>query len=108
MRALPLGAVLAFLSSAVSAEDVAVKYRPDPVNLKHFECTDTVSSFVNQVCYDNKRRYLIILLNSTRYHWCDVGEETVKALLAAESKGRYFNNNIKGRFDCRLSRVPEY
>ena len=33
---------------------------------------------------------------------------TVDALLSAESKGRYFNANIKGRYDCRTRRVPAY
>jgi len=44
----------------VLAQPVVVKYRDDSVDLKHFECKNTVSSFVNQVCYDIKNRYMII------------------------------------------------
>jgi len=29
-------------------------------------------------------------------------------LLAAESVGRYYNATIRGRFDCRINRVPQY
>ena len=100
------------ISSSLSAyafgQSVIVKYRETPIDLKHLACTKTVSSFVNEVCYDRSRQYLIILLNTTRYHWCEVDPATVGALLAADSKGRYFNANIKGKFDCRTKQVPTY
>jgi hypothetical protein len=98
---------LAVLAEA-PAETVNIKYRETPVDLKPFVCTDTVSSFVNRVCYDKRQQYLVIQLKTTWYHWCEVDEGTVGALLIADSKGRYFNANIKGKFDCRARRVPTY
>lgn len=96
------------MTAAALAETVTVKYRDTPVELKHFECRDTVSSFVHQVCYDNANQYMVIKLRDTRYHYCDIDSATVAELLAADSKGRYYNANIKGRFDCRMRRVPQY
>ena len=93
------------LCSAAQAETVDVKYR-GPVDLKPFTCTNTVSSFVRRVCYDKAKSYMLILLNSTWYHYCEIDSGTVAALTGAESVGRFFNANIKGRgkdgpFDCR-------
>jgi hypothetical protein len=33
---------------------------------------------------------------------------TVEALMGAESMGRYYNASIKGRFDCRTHKIPNY
>src|SRR5690348_10928125 len=97
---------------AVHAETVDVKYR-GPVDLKPFTCTNTVSSFVNRVCYDKTNLYMLILLNSTWYHYCEVDAATVASLISAPSVGRYYNSNIKGTggdgpFDCRTHKVPTY
>lgn len=108
MRQLFIALFFFALTSVASAETVTVKYRDTPVDLKHFECHDLVSSFVNHGCYDKKNQYLVLLLKTTRYHWCEVDEGTWKALLAADSKGGYFNANIKGKFDCRTRGVPIY
>jgi len=56
---------------------------------------------------------MIILLKGTYYHYCEIDQGTVEALLGAESMGRYFQANIRGNgadgpFDCRTHRVPEY
>lgn len=106
------GILCVLLASAAAAETVDVKYHR-PVDLKPFICTDTVSSFVNRVCYDEANRYMLILLRTTWYHYCDIDEGTVQGLLSAESKGRYYNANIKGSgsdgpFDCRTHRIPTY
>lgn len=104
--------LLVCLSGATSAETVDVKYR-GPVDLKPFVCTETGSSFVNRVCYDKANTYMLILLKQTWYHYCEIGEGTVKSLLDADSKGRFYNANIKGTgkdgpFDCRTHKVPAY
>jgi hypothetical protein len=106
-------AVIVLLSVTVTrAETIYVKYR-GPVDLKPFDCVNTVSSFVNRVCYDKANSYMLILLNSTWYHYCEIDAGTVEALIGAESVGRFFNANIKGTgkdgpFDCRSHRVPNY
>jgi len=99
-------------TSLAQAETVNVKYR-GPVDLKPFTCQDTKSSFVNRVCYDAANQYMIILLKETYYHYCEIPKSTVDALLSADSKGRYYNANIKGTgkdgpYDCRTHRVPQY
>lgn len=111
MRLLAPGLVL--LASTAFAETADVKYR-GPVSLDTFQCTDVQrSSLVKRVCYDELNEYMIISLNGTYYHYCEIDSTTVQGLLSAESMGRYFNTNIRGSgrdgpFDCRTHRVPEY
>jgi len=94
--------------SSATAETVEVKYR-GPVDLKPFACSDNIrSSFVNRICYDKSKSYMLIKLQATWYHYCAIDDGTVTALKSAESVGRYYNNNIKGRFDCRTNPVPLY
>jgi hypothetical protein len=96
------------LSGAALAEAVNVKYR-GPVDLAPFQCESVSrSSLVTRVCYDRKEQYMIIGLQGTYYHYCEIDAGTVAALRGAESMGRFFNSNIKGRFDCRTHRVPAY
>ena len=99
---------LAALTWPVRAETVNVKYRAE-VNLAPFDCTDvTRSSFVRRICYDRRNTYMLINLNGTYYHHCEIDGETVAALLHADSVGRFYNANVKGHFDCRTHRVPNY
>ena len=102
-------AVALFAASSIAcAESVYVKYRGE-VDLRFFDCTDIArSSFIRRVCYDLRNEYMLISLNGTFYHYCEIDGETVSALKTAESMGRYYNASIKGRFDCRTHRVPEY
>lgn len=101
------------VSCAASAETVDVKYR-GLVDLKPFVCTDTPkSSFIRTICYDKANAYMLIKLNATWYHYCEIDAGTVAALLSTESAGRYYNTKIKGSgmngpFDCRTHRVPTY
>jgi hypothetical protein len=90
------------------AESVHVKYHGE-VDLKSFDCTDiTRSGFINRVCYDQRNKYMLISLNGTFYHYCQIDAGTVSSLLNAPSMGRFYNSSIKGNFDCRMNRVPEY
>jgi KTSC domain len=90
------------------AENVTVKYRGE-VNLSPFTCNEIDrSSFVRRICYDAGNQYMLINLNGTYYHYCEIDGGTVTALLHAESVGRFYNSSVKGRFDCRSHRVPNY
>jgi hypothetical protein len=90
------------------AETAFVKYR-GPVQLKTFQCERVSrSSFIERVCYDSREHYMVINLCGTYYHSCEIPGQTVKSLLSADSMGRYFNSSIKGRYDCRVNRVPAY
>ena len=112
MKRIALVLLLSICGDAAVAEAVDVKFY-GPVDLKPFTCADTKSSFVNRVCYDRANTYMLILLNSTWYHYCEIDADTVSSLVKADSVGRYYNANIKGTgkdgpFDCRTHKVPKY
>lgn len=106
-------AIAMAFSSSLTAETVDVKYR-GVVDLTPFSCTDTPrSSFIRRVCYDDKNLYMVIQLNNTYYHYCELAKATFAEFTAAPSMGQYFNQNIKGSgsdgpYDCRTHRVPKY
>ena len=100
---------LVLLPSAVTiADTVFVKYR-GPVDTSNLSCEwVTRSSLVKRLCYDAKNRYVIVSLNGIYYHYCGMPSDVVRAWQVAESMGRFFNEYVKGRFDCRVNPVPEY
>jgi hypothetical protein len=58
------------------------------------------------------KRYLVIKLKRTDYHYCEVPPQVVAALLSAPSFGQYYNQNIKTSavnraYDCRDHPVPQ-
>lgn len=101
------------ITTAVEAETVNVKYRGF-VDLAPFTCTDTPrSSFIGRVCYDKANQYMVIKLQNTYYHYCELPLATLNTFMAAPSMGQYFNKNIKGTgsdgpYDCRTHRMPKY
>jgi hypothetical protein len=105
--AIPIIITALIASSKAQAESAYVKYRGE-VDLKPFQCTDIArSSFIRRVCYDARNDYMLISLNGTFYHYCEIDSGTVTALLNAPSMGRFYNTNIKGNFDCRVHQAPE-
>jgi hypothetical protein len=102
-----LAFLLASLPTAGWAETVFVKYR-GMVDLAPFSCTGTVSSLVQRICYDARNSYMLIDLNGTFYHYCRIDQGTVNGLLTADSKGRFYNTSIKGRFDCRAGGIASF
>jgi hypothetical protein len=97
---------LAMASAGALAETVFVKYQ-GPVDLEPFTCTDTESSLVHRICYQPDQSYLVVLLDQTYYHYCRIPSQVVSQWLNADSKGRFYNGLIKGKFDCRLGGIPE-
>lgn len=99
---------LALSGFGARAESVYVKYRGE-IDLKHFDCTDiTRSSFIRRVCYDSRQENMLISLDGTFHHYCEIDARTASSLLEAPSMGRFYNASIKGSFDCRVQRVPQY
>lgn len=98
------------VSPALAKKIITVKYRNDLVNLNSgdFEYFPTSSSFVNGLWYDQSNKYMIILLNSTYYHYCGLPLAEWKSFKSADSYGSYYNQRIKGNYDCRQSYVPSY
>ena len=113
MKKIILIAVSLIATSVAHAESVFVKYRGS-VPLDSFQCEDiTRSSVIKRVCYDKANSYLVLNLNGTYYHYCEVGVSVVSELLNASSMGKYYGTYIKGQgemgpFDCRVRKVPEY
>ena len=93
-----------------SKKIITVKYRNDPVNLNSgdFEYSPTSSSFVNGLWYDQSNQYMIILLNNTYYHYCGLSISEWRSFKSADSFGTYYNQRIKGNYDCRQGHVPSY
>jgi hypothetical protein len=60
------------------------------------------SSHIATVGYDEEQRIMEIVFNDGRvYHFLEVPPERVLSLLRAESKGRFFNREIKPDFEYR-------
>jgi len=91
--------LIGMLSSSVLASEVSVKYY-GKVDLSEFNCTATQSSFVYEICYQPDSGTAIVMLKSTRYAYCGVSQQIISNWLDSESKGRYFNGFIKGRYRC--------
>lgn len=105
--------VALLITTPVSSETVEVNYR-GAIDLRPFACTDTPrSSFIQRVCYDEAKTYMLINLRGTYYHYCELPPATFDAFMVAPSMGQFFNQHIKGSgndrpYDCRTHRVPSY
>lgn len=101
-------AVWYFFSSA--SDYVKVKYRDDKVNVRtdNFEPLGTSDYTVKGAWYDSSNRYLVIKLNSTYYHYCSMPDSVWSGLQSASSPYRYYQDEIKGNYDCRINPIPEY
>jgi hypothetical protein len=83
---------------------VPVKYMGD-VDLSAFTCTATPeSSNVRSICYGKGHPNVVVSLQGTWYGYCGVPGSVVQDWLGASSKGKFYNGNIKYRYDCRTTR----
>jgi hypothetical protein len=106
--ALVVGGVLLAATGTAWAERVYVKARGE-VDLAPFKCEGVArSANVKRICYDEKHRYALVSLNGIWYHYCDVPAATVAAWRKAREKGRYYNDTIRGHFDCSATSMPMY
>lgn len=61
--------------------------------------TTVASSAIGEIDYDLKTERLYITFRNRRnYAYLDVPRAVYEALLAAPSKGRFFNENIRDRY----------
>lgn len=104
--------LVTFISSCVAQENfVTVKYRDTPVNIasSKFEYLNTDrSSFIDGAWYDKKNEYMIIKLNEVYYHYCGLPKFVWRRFKKAETFGHFYNQEIKGHFDCRVGYIPSY
>ena len=64
--------------------------------------TRVESSNIATVGYDEEQQIMEIVFRDGRvYHFLEVPHERVLSLLRAESKGRFFNSEIKPAYDYR-------
>lgn len=96
----------ALIATGVNAETVYVKYRGN-VDIAGYACTVPSSSFVYRICYKASDKYLVVQLRDTYYHYCRIPASTVSAWKSASSVGDYYNQNIKGNFDCRQGGISQ-
>jgi hypothetical protein len=67
------------------------------------------SSMIERALFDEGARELTICFKAGRkYVYSDVPRAVFDALKTAASAGAYFNNCIKGRFDCRADPPPRF
>jgi hypothetical protein len=99
---------LALTSNAAHAERVYVKARGE-VDLQPFQCVSVArSENVKRICYDEREAYVLVSLKGIWYHFCGVPSTTVASWKKARSKGRYYNDTIRGNFDCSVTPAPLY
>lgn len=92
-----------------NANYISIKYRDTSVDVSEFESFNTSkSSFIEKAYYDKDNQYLILNLNWTYYHWCEVPEYTWNEFKRANSLWKYYNQYIKWNYDCRLWYIPQY
>lgn len=100
-----LAVLLLLACSSAYTETVYVKYQ-GKVDLSTFQCNTPKSSFVHRICYQSQTQYVVVLLEDTYYHFCRVPSQLVNQWRNAQSKGRFYNQYLKGRYDCRLGGIP--
>ena len=61
------------------------------------------SSQIKEVGYDAKKRTLVVRFHNggKLYRYDSVSKSTHEALMSAESKGSFFNSNIRTKFQYR-------
>ena len=104
------GAVIYSLFFSQSSGFVKVKYRDDKVNISasNFEPLDKSDSTVKGAWYDRVNEYLVIKLGSTYYHYCGMPSSAWSGLKSSASLDEYYQQAIKGNFDCRENPIPSY
>jgi hypothetical protein len=104
------GAILYFLFFSSGSGYVKIKYRDDKVNIaaSNFESLDKSDSTVKGAWYDSSNEYMVIKLSGTYYHYCGMPSSAWSGLKNTSSPYEYYQDSIKGNFDCRENPIPSY
>lgn len=104
------GAILYFLFFSSSSGYVKIKYRDDKVNISasNFESLDKSDSNVKGAWYDSSNEYMVIKLSGTYYHYCGMPSSAWGGFKTTSSPYEYYQDSIKGNFDCRENPIPRY
>jgi len=69
--------------------------------------TEVVSSNINKIGYENNN-LLVEYKSGVKYQYKEVPQELYEKLISAESKGRFMNSEIKGKFEyIRIEDTPK-
>ena len=108
--AILIGGVILYFLFFSNSGYVNVKYRDDKVNVStsNFEVLDQSDSTVKGAWYDSSNEYMVIKLSGTYYHYCGMPSSVWSGFRSASSLYGYYQDDIKGQFDCRVNPVPSY
>lgn len=62
----------------------------------------TNDSFITEVNYDTDTKFMMIHFKTDSYECAGVPREVYDAFEQADSKGKYFNANVKGKYNNEL------
>lgn len=104
------GAILYFLFFSSGSGYVKIKYRDDKVNIStsNFEPLDKSDPTVKGAWYDSSNEYMVIKLSGTYYHYCGMPSSAWSSFKTTPSPYEYYQDSIKGNFDCRVNPIPRY
>ena len=74
--------------------------KSDTVGNPEFRAFTHSSSFVGNVKYDQDEQSMEVILNGKTYDFCNVSERLFDSFEGADSKGAFFNREIKTLHDC--------
>ena len=74
--------------------------KSDTVGNPEFRSFTHSSSFVGNVIWDRESLGMNIILNGSTYSFCNVSERLFDSFEGADSKGAFFNREIKTLHDC--------
>lgn len=68
------------------------------------EMQSVTSSLIDKIGYDAEAQTMVVQMNNSLdvYEYHNVSQSVFDAFLAADSKGRYFVENIKGQYKTDL------
>ena len=72
------------------------------------ELDGVLDGFLKEMFFDGQENYLLVRLKNTFYHYCGINKQVIKTWVNSSSLGRYYLNNIKGNYDCRVYPLPNY
>ena len=110
MTQILLALIVFFSAGTVAAGELAFVRPRGLIDLDAFACTKiSTSTILKRVCYDEENKYLLIEIGDIFYHYCEVPNQIVLALVRAPSVASYYNSKIRsGPYNCKSKRMPVY
>lgn len=92
---------------------ITVQYRPDKVdvttdNFTRINPVGLLDYNVGGAWYDKGEKYMIIQLGDKYYHYCSLPNDIWNGLNTTDHLYNYYQDKIRGNYDCRTNPVPSY